>query len=202
MIRQFHPATLLLLWGAAVLLASTRSPEVLLWLVPAVLLLAFGFSPSRCRRLIWRSRWLLLAVVACLAWLTPGQPVSWTGMSREGLDAAAEQLGRLLLVMASVAILLEALEPPRLIAGIRVLAVPLGVFGLDRDRVAVRLDLTLRYLEQGGRSRPIRSLADIDALLAVPPEGELPTATASHRQRLALPDVCLLAAAALALLVA
>lgn len=196
MIRHFHPASLLLLWGVAVLSASTRPPAFLLWSVPAVLLLAAALSAFRWRRLFWRSRWLLVAVFACLAWLTPGQPVAWTGMTYEGLESAAEQLGRLLLVLASVAILLDMLDPPRLIAGLRILAAPLAVLGLDRDRLAVRLDLTLRYLEQGVRPRPIRSLGDIDALLAIPAE-ETPTPTEFHRQGLALPDVGLMAAAGL-----
>lgn len=160
-----HPATLLLLWILLVSWAVGQAPDRLTWLVPAGCLVAGGVAGLQFRRLLWRSRWLFLTIAACLAWLTPGRPLSWTGLSMEGAEAALEQVGRLLLVMAAVAVLLAILAPPRLIEAIRLLAAPLSILGIDRDRVALRLALTLRYLEEGGAGRRIRSLADIDAVL-------------------------------------
>lgn len=194
-----HPATLLLLWMLAVWWAVGQGPDRLAWLVPAVCLAALRLAGPPFRRLLWRSRWLFLAIVACLGWLTPGQPVAGTGLSIEGADAALEQVGRLLLVMAAVSLLLRVLDRLHLVEAIRLLALPLPMLGIDRDRVAIRLALTLRYLDEEGAARRIRSLADIDALLERSSDSRSDAPMVFEPRRLALSDLILMMLAMLAL---
>lgn len=103
-------------------------------------------------RLLRRARWLLLTLLLVLAWGVPGEPL-WEQAGRiaptyEGLAEAGTQVGRLVLVLAAVASLLETTPIERLMAGAHVLLRPLAGLGLDINRAVVRLSLALHYAEQ------------------------------------------------------
>ena len=66
---------------------------------------------------------------------------------REGLADGVLQLTRLLAALAALAILLDRLHRQQLIAGLYALFAPLQWLGLSRERLAVRLGLTLHYAE-------------------------------------------------------
>lgn len=143
-----HPASLLLL-GFAVLLAASSRNGVGLFLaclgLGSVALLA---AKSRLFPLLRRSRWLLLTMLLMFGWLTPGTPQPGIpGATQEGLLLAADNLERLLIALATVALILKVLSPPELVAGIRSLLAPLALMGISRDRIAVRLALTLQEVE-------------------------------------------------------
>lgn len=155
-----HPysASAILLGLATVLAASSREAHPLL-LASLVLILAAVITARRHFGLLFRrSRWLLLTLVILFGWLTPGTPLPGVpGASQEGLLLAAENLGRLLIALAVVAMLLTALTPAELVAGLRSLLAPLSLLGISRDRIAVRLALTLEEVEasrQGRRDDP------------------------------------------------
>lgn len=118
----------------------------------AALLLAGLAGPAvrgRWWRLIRRTRWLLVSLFVVLAWGVAGDPVIVDGgvlvPTAEGIAAGAVQAGRLLLVLAVVAALLETMSLAGIMAGTHVLLRPLACFGLEVDRAVVRLALTLRY---------------------------------------------------------
>ena len=67
--------------------------------------------------------------------------------TREGMVDGLLQLSRLVLALASLAVLLHFLPQQRLISGIYTLSYPLSYLGLSRERLAVRLALTLHYAE-------------------------------------------------------
>ena len=67
--------------------------------------------------------------------------------SREGLTDGVLQLTRLQAALAGLAILLDRLHRQQLIAGLYTLFAPLRLVGVSRERVAVRLALTLQYAE-------------------------------------------------------
>jgi energy-coupling factor transporter transmembrane protein EcfT len=125
----------------------------------AGLLLAIALLPVlgraslvRWLRLLRRARWLLLTLLIVLAWGIAGEPL-WEEAGRisptyEGLTEAATQLGRLVLVLAAVASLLETTPIERLMAGTHILLRPLAGLGLDVNRAVVRLSLALHYAEQ------------------------------------------------------
>jgi energy-coupling factor transport system permease protein len=119
-----------------------------------------------------RSRWLLLAMLLMFGWLTPGTPLPVIpGASQEGLLLAADNLERLLIALATVALTLKALSPPELVSGMRTLLAPLPLLKLSRDRIAVRLALTMQEVEasRSGGDADAARVADVLALPASAP---------------------------------
>jgi len=113
-----------------------------------LMLLALFVAGSHVSLLVHRSRWLLLTLLIMFGWLTPGTPLpGLPGASQEGLLLAAENLSRLLVAISIVALILRALPAADLVAGLRALLLPLALFGVSRDRIAVRLALTLEEVE-------------------------------------------------------
>ncbi|MFC5300539.1 CbiQ family ECF transporter T component [Azospira restricta] len=176
---QLHPAHRLCCWLLAVIAVQSLSG------LP--LALAFGLVPlagravvARWARLAWRARWLLLSLLAVLAWGVAGEPVRADGgawvPTWEGLGEGLTQLGRLLLVLAAVALLLETTPVERLMAGCHVLLRPLAAFRLDVDRAVVRLSLALHYaarMPKGGWKHLLdpdpNGEAPAEVTLALPP---------------------------------
>jgi hypothetical protein len=149
--RAPHPAVSISSWlflAVAIELASLRQ---LLWLaIPVVFLLARREAVLRFVRLVWKARWLWLALVFVHAWTVPGT-LLWPSdysPSLEGLQAGMLRVGRLLLMLAALARLLAEFSPQQLAGGVYLLAKPLAGLGLDRRALAVRLALTLERMEQ------------------------------------------------------
>lgn len=148
---QLHPAHRLGCWLLVVIAVQSLSG----WQLPAagVIALTLG-APIRARwfHLAWRARWLLMSLLAVLAWGVAGEPLLADGGALiptfEGLAAGGEQIGRLLLVLAAVAALLETTSIEQLMAGCRSLLQPFRMLGLDVDRAVVRLSLALFYAER------------------------------------------------------
>lgn len=148
---QLHPASLIFLWLALLLFASTFTGAGLALVSVLLLLGALFVAASHLLQLLRRSRWLLLMLVILFGWMTPGTPIIYLpGASIEGLQLGAEQLGRLVLALAALAIVLRVLSPVELVAGMRTLLRPLEFVGLPRDRIAVRVALTLEAVENAG----------------------------------------------------
>lgn len=149
--NQLHPAHRLGCW-LLVVAAIQCLQGVALLLVLATTPLLGRASLGRWLRLLRRARWLLLTLLLVVAWGVAGDPVwelgSWQAPTHEGLSEASTQLGRLVLVLAAVAVLLETTPIDRLMSGVHVLLRPLRVFGLEVDRAVVRLSLALHYAEQ------------------------------------------------------
>jgi energy-coupling factor transporter transmembrane protein EcfT len=114
-------------------------------------------------RLIWRARWLLISILLVFAWGVAGEPLWDIGMAptREGIEEALQHLGRLFLVLLTVAALLEFMPLTDLLAATHALLTPFRRLGLDSDRCVVRLMLALRYVENLPRPRNLRALLDI-----------------------------------------
>jgi energy-coupling factor transport system permease protein len=150
-----HPAVQILVWMLLALLAQRLQPLALLVLT-AVL---FGLALRLCRKqllsLLRRTRWILFSLLLIYAYTTPGTAL-WALLgvvspTREGLLDGLLQLGRLVSVLSGLAILLELLPQTQLISGLYSLAYPLRWLGLSRERIAVRLALTLEYAESAMR---------------------------------------------------
>ena len=166
--KRPHPASLILLGLAALVAASSREGMALLFGGLGLTLMALLLAPSRLHFLLRRSRWLLLTMLVMFVWLTPGTPLaSIPGASQEGLLLAAENLSRLLIALSTVALVLKELPPAELVAGMRSLLAPLGLLKISRDRVAVRLALTLNEVESS-RAGDNREPGPIASTLALP----------------------------------
>jgi hypothetical protein len=110
--------------------------------------------------LVRRSRWLLLTMLVLFGWMTPGTPLpGLPGATREGLLLAADNLERFLIALAVVALILKVLPPVRLVAGIRSLLAPLALLNLSRDRIAVRLALTMQEVESSRNGNEVNQPA-------------------------------------------
>lgn len=158
--RHLHPASLILLGFAFLLAASTRAGAVLLMLAAGSCTCALGVARERFQVILRRSRWLLLTMLILFGWMTPGMPVPGVPFAtQEGLVLAAESIARLLIAIATVAYLLSTLTPPALVSGLRTLLGPLLPLGGFRDRLAVRMMLTLEEVESVRRRGDERATA-------------------------------------------
>lgn len=151
-----HPTALIALWAAYVAgleLLSWRGLAVATLSAPILLDAAIR---ARFLQLLRRSRWLVLILPLVYACSVPGQPL-WPGVSLiswPGIEAGALRVMRLLLMLAALAALLTALEPPRLIFGLYALARPFSCLGLDARALAVRLSLVLEGAQHAAPAKP------------------------------------------------
>ena len=138
---------------------------------------AFLFAPVRHEgwRLLRRTRWLMAVLLLTYAYTLPGTPLwpslGWASPGAAGLQQGALRVGRLMLMLAGLAVLLASTSRPRLIYGLYAMARPLTWLGFDRRAFAVRLGLTLDYAEHA--PQPARWL---DALRAPLPDDATPAA--------------------------
>jgi len=150
-----HPAVQLLVWMSFALLAQRLQSLALLALSACLFGLALKVSAEKLLSLLRRTRWILFSLLMIYAFTTPGSAIfpllGVVSPTREGLLDGLLQLGRLLSVLSGLAILLALLSLTQLISGLYALAYPLSWFGLSRERIAVRLALTLEYAESAMR---------------------------------------------------
>jgi len=152
-----HPAARILLWCGWAVAAerAALSPLIVLAVASAT---AFLFAPVRIQllRLLRRTRWLLAVLLLTYAYVLPGTDLwpalDWASPSVEGLQQGALRTGRLVLMLAGLALLLAYTSRPRLVYGLYVLARPLAWLGFDRRAFAVRLGLTLDYVEHAPKT--------------------------------------------------
>jgi len=143
-----HPASLILLWLALLVALATRNGTLLILASLLLILCALFKAGAHLHRLLRRSRWLMLSLCVVFIWMTPGTPLLLLpGASSEGLHLAIEHGARLLLALASLALVLQALSAVDLVAGMHALLSPLRCLGISPDRMAVRLMLTLEEVE-------------------------------------------------------
>ena len=106
---MLNPATCLALWMVLVVLALNVASPLNAGVMAIVAVTAWMVSPMQFRRLLRRSRWLLLAVTLVFLLLTPdSRTLTVFGVSIPGgvgLQLACDQLGRLVFVMAMLALL-------------------------------------------------------------------------------------------------
>lgn len=156
---SFHPASLFLLWLGFLLAFSVRSGVVLILGCFIVTVWAFLSATLHLRRLLRRSMWLMLTLFVVLFWMTPGTPLSFMRFaSVEGLHLAIMQSARVLLAIASLALVLQYLSRADLVAGIYFFLSPLSYIGVSAKRLAARLMLTLEEVERA--SAPIRPVSE------------------------------------------
>ena len=149
-----HPASLILLGLTVLLAASSRDGMTLFLGGLGLVLVAQLVAAFHLRLLLRRSRWLLLTMLVMFGWLTPGTPLLLIpGATQEGLLLAVDNLARLLIALSTVALILQSLSASELVAGIRSLLAPLALLNISRDRIAVRLALTLNEVEASRNAR-------------------------------------------------
>ncbi len=144
-----HPAIkiiLFLIYGAAVAFGGVPS-----LLTGAVLVLAL-YLPGPWERLrlalrmLRRMRWFFLSIALVYLLFTPGRLLfsAWPwGPTVEGLAGGGQRIASLVLIVFAVNLLLRTTPRPALISAILWCLTPLSWLGLPRERLAVRIALTL-----------------------------------------------------------
>ena len=199
-----HSAARILLWcGWAIGVECVAVPT--LHVLAVVSATAFVFGPYRhaAWRLLYRSRWLMLVLLLTYAYTLPGNPIwpaggGWSP-TQQGVTAGAVRVLRLSLMLIGLAVLLVSTPRARLIYGLYVLLRPVAWWGFDRRAFAVRLGLTLEYIE---RHAPGGSLQQWLAKLKEPvhPDSE-PTVYRLQTERWQWHDNVLIAGMGAAMLV-
>lgn len=171
--RASHPAVSIFSWLSYALAVELAHPAQLVWLTAvAVPLLADAAAGRRFLRLIWRARWLWLALFLVYAFTLPGR-LLWPhelSPTLEGIEAAALRILRLLLLLAALARLLAECPPRQLAGGLYLIARPFAFAGLDARALAVRLALTLERLEEAPPAGKWREMLYRPALPAEGPD--------------------------------
>ncbi|MDZ7655459.1 MAG: hypothetical protein U0997_05905 [Sulfurimicrobium sp.] len=154
-IIQFHPATKILLWlGFAIAMQGMGVMPLTLLSVVGVMVLLAGRSPGALL-MVRRARWLLLSLLVIYAFATPGDALipqlGSYAPSIQGVRGGAMQAWRLVLLLLALGWLLRSCPRNSLLSGLYILMKPFAGVGIDADRIAVRLWLTLQYAEQQPR---------------------------------------------------
>lgn len=200
-----HPATALVLWLFFVVWLEFVSPSALGLAALALLPWLQGATLTQFLRYLRRTRWLLLSLLAIYAYTLPGESLSpmlgSLSPSVDGLQHGALRIARMTLLLATLALLMTHVPRADLLLGVYRILRPLQLLGIDAERIAVRLWLTLHYAETAlGSTQKMHIKQRLEALQLA---DTLPTDAASQ---IVLPDagagwtdyLCLLLALALA----
>lgn len=147
----FHPAAQIITWCILIATMQAQSQGALLITASAIIGCAVLLSRRKFLQLVRRTRWIILSLLLIYAYITPGHALlgdlGALSPSVEGLTDGVLQLTRLVAALAGLAVMLEGLSRQQLIAGLYTLFMPLQWLGCSRERLAVRLALTLHYAE-------------------------------------------------------
>lgn len=149
---NLNPATKILLWLILALSIQWLHARSLLALSLLLSLLLAAAHANEFGRLLRRTRWLLLSLLLIYAFATPGDPLlpklGAASPTVQGLTAGGMQAWRLAVLLAGLALLLATCSRDALLAGLYLLLRPFKFLGLDAEKFAVRIWLTLHYAEQ------------------------------------------------------
>ncbi len=103
-------------------------------------------------KMMKKLKWLFLFMFIILSFNTPGQhflvwPFDIIKPSYEGVHGGLMQVLRITLMLAALSVLLTKNSRQELISGFYFVSYPFRFFGLDVERFAARLLLTLHYAE-------------------------------------------------------
>jgi hypothetical protein len=150
---MLHPASLLFVWLGFALGLQWLPVAWLIVLAMACVIVAFALATERSFNLLRRSRWLLLSLAVLYLFATPGEYLSGIlgdiGLTYEGLNQGGVQIGRLLAMLASLAVLHQTVGTQGLLTGFHCLLKPFPW----REATVVRLMLVLEYAEQKSHVR-------------------------------------------------
>ena len=168
-----HPAVQIYIWVCLTLAAQSLNGYLLALMAGVLILLAFRVCAVRFIFILRKTRWILFSVFLIYAYTGAGDAL-WSRLdmfspATDGIVDGLMQLLRLVSVLAGLSILLALLSQSQLIEGLYALSRPLSFLGLSRERVAVRLALTLRYAESAMQNTASNWRDSIERLLTPVP---------------------------------
>ncbi len=134
------------------LLISPAHGSMLFGALLLVLIVLYYFKIKTFLHMVRRMRWLFLSIFIIYAFGTPGEllpqfPVT-IAPTYEGIYLGWQQVEKLLLALAALALLVTRTSKEHLMLGMYMLLTPLKFAGLNVERFAARLMLTLNYVEE------------------------------------------------------
>lgn len=123
----------------------------LIGLVSVLSCIAFVFYARDFTHMLRRVRWLLMILVMVYAFSTPGEYIQSFKLpvrpTYEGLIAGLTQTLTIVAMLAGLALVLSSTPRAKLIGGLYQLFSPLQKLGVKTEKIAVRIWLTLHYVE-------------------------------------------------------
>lgn len=115
-------------------------------------------------RLIKRLKWFFIVMFVIFSFNTPGEHIKgWIfnlSPTYEGLQAGLLHMFRILTLLAMLSVIMAFNTKQQLISGFYFLAYPFKYWGLEVERFAARLWLTLHYVESAQPSSRDKSLLE------------------------------------------
>lgn len=148
-----HPVVALaLVVGTMACVAAGGWMDIVLAAVTVVLLwpCVTSLPARRLARTVWRLRFFYLSLIVLYGWISPGEPalpaLGPFSPSLAGLESALRYIAVLAVIALTVQLLMAAFNRDQLVGALRWWLKPVGVLGLDRDRLALRLILVAEVL--------------------------------------------------------
>lgn len=147
-----HPLVKILCFLMLLLLISTAGSTLLFCGLVLAVIVSYYLKIDAFPHMVRRMRWLFLSIFIIYAFGTPGEllpqfPVSFAP-TFEGINLGWLQVEKLLLALAVLALLVTRTSKEHLMLGLYMLLRPLKLAGLNVERFAARLMLTLNYVEE------------------------------------------------------
>jgi energy-coupling factor transporter transmembrane protein EcfT len=147
-----HPLVKILCFMLVLLLTSMASATGLFLLLIFFCLIFLGIKNKSFLHAVRRMRWLLLSLMIIYAFGTPGEliplfPINFSP-TYEGLLLGWLQIEKLLIALAALSLLLISSSRGQMLLGLYMLLMPFKFIGLNIERFAARLMLTLDYVEE------------------------------------------------------
>jgi len=166
-IHNMHPSVRIVLLVLLAVTVQFMTLQALLIAGSALVAMALYWHVGLLRKILYRSRWLMMTLLLIYAFATPGEYVrGWDAgiaPTYEGLREGLLQAGRLAVMLTALALLLGTTQRSALMAGIYRLLLPLQSLGVPAGKFTARLWLTLHYaeLEQPREKTAFRGLFDM-----------------------------------------
>lgn len=146
-----HPFVKILYFILILVLISMVNSQLLFLFLLTLCLIVFILRIKSFLGMLKRMRWLFLSILVLYAFGTPGElvPQFPTNLapSYEGIGLGLQQIGKLMIALAALSILLANSSREQLMLGLYMLLKPLEHLGLNVEKFAARLLLTLNYVE-------------------------------------------------------
>jgi len=146
-----HPLIKILCFILVLLLISMVNNTMLFFIMVFFFIVLFSLKVQTFLHAVRRMRWLFLSIFIIYAFGTPGElipdfPVNFAP-TFEGLQFGLVQVEKLLIALAALSLLLTSSPREQMMLGLYMILFPFKIFGLNVERFAARLMLTLDYVE-------------------------------------------------------
>ena len=152
-----HPIIKILSFILTLLLMNFLSNSLLHLLFLGVCMVAMSLQIRSFTRVVMRMRWLFISILVIYGLGTPGELIPYIPLdfapTFDGLQLGLLHIERITIALATLNILFITGSKQDLILGLYILLSPLKYVGLNIEKFAVRLFLTLEYVEDFATQR-------------------------------------------------